>query len=251
MITLAIAAVAVVYLGGWRRLHSTSPDVIPPWRAGGFLIGLVAIWSATASSLAACDADSLTAHMVQHLLLMTVAPPLIFLGEPFLTITGRRSVEWAPMARAFKWLAHPALCWLAATMTLMVWHVPAAFTLALRSHAWHAVEHASFLGTGLLFWWPVVPPWPSRPEPRWSLILYLFLATLPCDILSGFLVFSDRIVYPAYLSTQSALAVLEDQQRAGAVMWTSVTIIYLVAGVILSTRLLTCPSPRERLAEAV
>ena len=73
------------------------------------------------------------------------------------------------------------------------------------------------------------------------MILYLFLATLPCDILSGVLVFSERVAYPVYLSTsrQSGLSVLADQQCAGALMWTCVTIIYLVAGVILSTRLLS------------
>ena len=103
------------------------------------------------------------------------------------------------------------------------------------------VEHASFLVTGLLFWWPVVQPWPSVSRwPDLSIILYLFLATLPCDILSGFLVFSERVAYPVYLSTsrQSGLSVLADQQCAGALMWTCVTIIYLAAGVILSTRLL-------------
>jgi cytochrome c oxidase assembly factor CtaG len=73
------------------------------------------------------------------------------------------------------------------------------------------------------------------------MILYLFLATLPCDILSGFLVFSDRIAYPVYLtaSRQSGLSVLADQQCAGALMWTGVTIVYVVAGAILSTRLLS------------
>jgi cytochrome c oxidase assembly factor CtaG len=125
-----------------------------------------------------------------------------------------------------------------------------AFTLALASPFWHAVEQASFLVTGLLFWWPVLQPWPSRPARGWSTVLYLFLATLPCDILSGFLVFSDRIAYPAYLSTQSAAAVLDDQQCAGALMWTVVTIVYLVAGTILSTKLLASPSPR-RLAEVI
>jgi len=104
------------------------------------------------------------------------------------------------------------------------------------------VEYASFLGTGLLFWWPVVQPWPSvSRRPDWSIILYLFLATLPCDVLSAFLVFSERVAYPVYLSTsgQSSLSVLADQQCAGALMWTCVTIVYLIAGAILSTHLLS------------
>jgi cytochrome c oxidase assembly factor CtaG len=109
------------------------------------------------------------------------------------------------------------------------------------------MEHASFLAGGLLFWWPVVQPWPaSSTEHPWSIVLYLFLATLPCDLLSGFLVFSERIVYPMYLSApgHSSVSVLDDQQRAGALMWTAVTIIYLVAGAIVATRSLSCNTLR-------
>src|SRR5262249_61029174 len=110
---------------------------------------------------------------------------------------------------------------------------------------------APVLLAGLLFGRPVGPPGPSRPEPRWSTVLYLFLATLPCDILSGFLVFSDRVAYSVYLSTSSGLTALDDQQCAGAVMWTCVTVVYLVAGTIVSIRLLVSPMAHERLAETV
>jgi putative membrane protein len=259
MITLGIVVAALVYLRGWLRLRSTT-NTIPAWRAGGFLVGLTLIWIAAASPIASCDEGSLTMHMVHHLLLMTMGPLLVFLGEPVLAFghglpqpVARAIVahpfRWPPVQRAGRALGQPALCWLAATLTLVGWHVPAAFTLALHSHTWHAVEQASFLGTGLLFWWPVVQPWPSRRDPRWSIVLYLFLATLPCDILSGFLVFSDRVAYPAYVSTRSVQAVLDDQQRAGALMWTCVTIVYLVAGAIVSTQLLT-PVPPASLQRA-
>jgi putative membrane protein len=254
MITLGLVVIALVYLRGWLALRS-SANTIPAWRAGAFLVGLVSIGIALLPPLASCDRGSLTGHMVQHLLLMTFAPPLVFFGEPVRVLghalprswaRGGVGRSWPTAQRVGRTLGQPALCWLAATAALVVWHVPAPFTLALRSHAWHAVEQASFLATGLLFWWPVIQPWPSRLDPRWSTVLYLFLATLPCDILSGFLVFSERIAYPVYLSTQSALAVLEDQQRAGALMWTCVTIVYLVAGAILSTQLLS-PMPQGRL----
>jgi cytochrome c oxidase assembly factor CtaG len=109
---------------------------------------------------------------------------------------------------------------------------------------WHGIEQASFLVTGLLFWWPVIQP--SRNASKWpesSILLYLFFATLPCDILSGFLVFCDRVVYPAYLSAplRSGMAALEDQQCAGALMWTVTTVVYLIAGTVFAARLL---SPR-------
>src|SRR4029434_371793 len=134
----------------------------------------------------------------------------------------------------------PVFCWLAATIVLVTWHVPALFFLGMRSNAWHLFEHASFFVAGLLFWWPVIRPWPSaKTGPGWPMVLYLFLATLPCDILSGFLVFSERVAYPVYLESSTRLAVLSDQQCAGALMWTVVTLVYLVAGGIVATHLLS------------
>jgi len=120
--------------------------------------------------------------------------------------------------------------------------------LGLQSEMWHGIEQASFLVTGLLFWWPVVEP--SRSALKWpesSILLYLFFATLPCDILSGFLVFCDRVVYPVYLSSppRFGLTALEDQQCAGALMWTCVTLVYLVAGAIVTARLLSSHGSQE------
>jgi cytochrome c oxidase assembly factor CtaG len=190
--------------------------------------------------------------MVQHLLLMTIAPPLLLLGEPVKVLSGGMAPRpRRALARLFRRagsLGAAVAWWLAASVTLVLWHVPAVFALAMRSPVWHAVEQASFLATGFLFWLPVVEPWPVRPLPPWSVVLYLFMATLPCDVLSGFLVFSDRIAYGVYLSAASDAAVLSDQQRAGALMWTVVTIVYLVAGALISARLLAAfgDSPDRR-----
>ena len=253
-----ILALVVTYQSGWMRLRLLTSNPLPAWRAASALGGLVVAWLAVASPIGAGDGRLLTFHMVQHLLLMTIAPALILLGEPVRAVCwglfespedAAGSFRGAAWTRTKVALGRPAVCWLAATATLVGWHIPAAFTLALASPFWHAVEQASFLVSGVLFWWPVVQPWPSRPDPRWSTVLYLFLATLPCDILSGFLVFSDRIAYPVYLSAKPALAVLDDQQCAGALMWTVVTIVYLVAGTIVSTQLLAISNPR-RVAEA-
>ena len=243
MILFALVVTALLYLRGWLRSRADAPGTIPPWRAGCFLAGLTSIGIAAASPLAHCDAGSLTVHMVQHLLLQTIAPPLIFFGEPL------RALGHGLPPRALRALDRQVLAWLAATLTLMGWHMPAAFTLALHSHAWHALAQLSFLATGLLFWWPVVRPWPADPAGAgWSTVVSLFLATLPCDVLSGFLVFSDRIAYPAYLAARPAAAVLGDQQCAGALMWTVVTVVYLAAGAILSVRLLAPGVPQREVA---
>jgi putative membrane protein len=251
-LTFAVVLAGTLYLRGWLHLHSACVNAIPSWRAGSFFLGLFLIWLAVGSPLAAFDEELLTVHMVQHLLLMTVGPPLILLGAPVLPLLhglprkflqslvgpSFRSPAMQGIGRA---LSQPAFCWLAAAAALLGWHVPAAFTLGVQSEAWHAVEHACFLGSGFLFWWPVVQPWPSVPRwPRWSMLVYLFLATVPCDILSAFLVFCDRVVYTVYLSTPRhvGISALEDQQCAAALMWTCITIIYLVPAAILTTRLL-------------
>ena len=251
--TLGLVFIAVLYARGWLRVRSASARTDTGWRAAAFLLGLFLIWIAAASPLASGDAHLLTVHMVQHLLLMSLAPPLLWLGEPVRPLlwglprrVGERValplLQRRPIRRLGTVLGHPAVCWLAATGALVGWHVPVALTLRMQSPIWHAIENASFLAAGLLFWWPVVQPWPKSSADRgWSTVLYLFLATLPCDILSGFLVFSERVAYPVYLSTHrhSTLSVLDDQQFAGALMWTAVTIIYLVAGTIVATQLLS------------
>lgn len=252
---LVLVLVSFVYVRGWSRTRGASATAIRAWQAASFLLGMSLVWTALCSPLADCDHDLLTAHMIQHLLLMTFAPALILLGEPLVVfwyelprfgkvMLGRRlrprSAQW------FAWaVSRPALCWTVSALTLLGWHAPALFNLGMHSQVWHSFEQASFLGAGVLFWWPVVQPWPSVPTgPQWSTLLYLFLATLPCDILSGFLVFSDRVVYPVYFSMPRhfGFSVLEDQQCAAALMWTCVTLVYLVPAAILSTRLL---SPRS------
>ena len=252
-LSLTFLISALLYLRGWMRLRLPSLHAIPAWRAGCFFVGLFLIWAAIGSPLAAFDEESLTVHMIQHLLLMTVAPPLIWLGAPLMPflhglpqIAVQRMIgpffRSAAIKQLGKAIAQPTFCWLAAAAALVGWHVPSAFTLALQSEGWHIIEHATFVTAGFLFWWPVVRPWPSTASSRqWSTILYLFLATLPCDILSGFLVFSERIVYPVYLhdSQRTAFSVLADQECAGALMWTIVTVIYLVAGTLLATHLLS------------
>jgi putative membrane protein len=261
---LALLLTEFLYLRGWLRLRSASVKRIPAWRVASFSLGLVLIWIAVGSPLATLDEQMLTVHMIQHLLLMTFAAPLMLLGLPvtpfvqglphqFAQAVVGPLFRWPPVQRLGRILVRPSFSWLVATATLVGWHVPAIFTLALQSGAWHLFEQATFLVAGLLFWWPVVQPWPNAPtEPRWSILLYLFLATLPCDILSAFLVFSERVAYPVYLSAsrQSGLSVLADQQCAGALMWTCITIVYLVPAAILSTRLLAPRDSRADLAQS-
>src|ERR1700680_2658051 len=129
-VTSALILASLVYLRGWLRLRSHEHDKVEGWRASSFLLSLLFIWIATASPLAALDHDMLTAHMVQHLLLMTLAPPLILLGMPRKPLAHgllRRFLRSEPMQQLASVATHPELCWFAAAGTLVLWHIPSVF----------------------------------------------------------------------------------------------------------------------------
>ena len=265
VVDLLLSLTALVYALGWFRLRSAFPGLISSRRLAAFFSGILFVWVAIGSPLNAFDDLSLTVHMVQHLLLMAVAPPLILLGAPALPLLhglpgwmARGAVapllRWGPV----KWLGHfvtrLAIAWLVAALALIVWHIPAVFELALHLQLVHELEHACFFGAGLVFWWPVVQPWPSvATAPRWIIPLYLFCATLPCDALSGFLVFCDRVVYSTYLTAPRVLGIspLQDQVCAAALMWVCTTIIFLVPAVVVTVQFLApqgAPLPGATLA---
>ena len=195
------------------------------WRIAAFAGGLAALWIAVASPVSHLDHHLLTAHMIQHLLLMLVAAPLILLG-----VRSSLPLHWRP---------NLVVCWLAGSLTVIIWHVPAIFELALSSPFWHAFEHASFFVAGIVFWWPAVHS--AFEAQSWSLPIYFFLATLPCDVLSAFLAFCGYVVYPPYLSGHRlfGLSPLDDQALAGALMWVTVTFAYLIPALIMIARLLS------------
>jgi cytochrome c oxidase assembly factor CtaG len=251
-VSVLLILVALVYVRGWVRIRRINLETIENWRVGSFLLGLFLIWLAMASPIAALDHELLTIHMVQHLLLLTLAPPSIWVGAPLKPLLhGLTPVLGNVMSHLFRSppvqrlgsaIAHPAVCWLAGAATLVGWHVPSLFALGMRSGLWHTTEQVSFLASGLLFWWPVIKPGQGASNGSgWPILLYLFVATLPCDILSGFLVFCDRVVYPVFLSAPRSfgLSAIEDQQCAGALMWTCVTVVYLIAAAIFAARLLS------------
>jgi len=249
-LTTALVVIAVTYARGWVHLRSVASTAIPPWRAGSLFLGLVALWVALGSSLAVMDHERLLVHMVEHVLVASVAPPLIWLSLPVLPLwlgVPRRLGRWTHGAiasgafRPFRILVeHPITPWIVATLTILAWHIPAAFEMAQQSSSWHWIEQATFFATGLLFWWPVVRPWSTVALPRFAIPLYLFAATLPCDALSAFLVFGDRVVYRQYLAAPHVVtSALEDQQAAGAFMWVSITLIYVLPAIVLTVRALS------------
>ncbi|MFZ3215024.1 MAG: cytochrome c oxidase assembly protein [Candidatus Acidiferrales bacterium] len=252
-VNATIALAVVVYVRGWFRIRRSFPNLIPAGRLATFLGGMFALWVAIGSPLEAFDDLSLTMHMVQHLLLMVAAPPLVLLGEPLLPLLrglpgwmvrggAGPLLRWGPVRRLAHFLTEPAFCWLIAAVALIGWHVPSAFELALRSDGWHEVEHGCFFATSLLFWWPVVLPFPSDARwPRWSIPLYLFLGMLPGGALGAFLIFCDRVLYPSYAAAPALFRMtpFDDQVIAGALMWIFGSIVYLIPAVLITVKMLS------------
>jgi cytochrome c oxidase assembly factor CtaG len=255
-IAFGLLVAAILYLRGWRILHRTAPAHFPAWRLGAFLGGVAALWIAIASPLDALSGLLLAAHMVQHLMLMFVAPPLILLGSPplpwlrGLPRTFARDgigpfLVWPPLRRFARTLTHPVIGWMAMAVSLCAWHVPAAFELALRSPAWHKAEHACFLSASLLFWWSVARPFPTRPHwPAWTIPIYLLAADILNTAVAAILTFSEHALYSPYESAPRLFGTtpLSDQVTAGVIMWVPGSLVYLIPATLIAVQYL---SPRR------
>jgi putative membrane protein len=257
VLTGTLIVSGVVYARGWVAIRKTRHVQFPLWRLGAFLLGLAIIWLAIASPLDGFADALLSAHMVEHLLLMSFAPPLLLLGYPMVPLLrglprGVTVYLLGPLIRmkGLRHLGHfmiaPLVGWLAMNLVFLGWHVPVAYDFALEHEHWHQFEHVCFLGTSILFWWPVIRPWPTRENfAGWLLLLYLVMADIVNTVLSAFLAFCDRPVYGYYLREPNAFHIspLSDQRAGAVVMWVIGSLIFLVPAVVLTVRLL---QPEER-----
>ena len=256
-LTMLLALVAAIYTIGWLRARKTRPAELPPWRLAAFLSGIASVFVAISSPLDTFSESLLFMHMAQHFVLMSVAPPLLVLGAPVVPLLRgmpRFTIRiMQPLFRSrtahtlLRYSQRTLFAWLAMNIVYVGWHVPGAYEFALQSEAWHNVEHACFLFTSLLFWWPVIQPWPSRPiKSQLLLVPYLACADLVNTGVSAFLCFSGRLVYSSYADVQRPVAIspLNDQIAAGAFMWVFGSLIFLVPVAAIFVRTFSVPSLR-------
>lgn len=244
---------ALLYARGWIRARRLRPFELPRWRAACFFAGLLILWLSIASPLDAFDDYLLTAHMIQHFVLMSVVPPLLLLGAPTVPMLRglprtlvhtvvRPIVSAGWYHRVLRKLSSPALLWFLMNAAYIGWHIPAAFELTLHSEPVHDVEHLCFLFTSIAFWWYVIQPWPAQSRmPRWTVIPYLLTSDIVNTIVSAILAFSGRVLYPSYAAAPrvSSLSPLQDQVAAGCEMWVLNSVVFLVPAVVITARLLT------------
>src|SRR5450631_2902709 len=252
-ISASLLVTALIYIRGWRSLQQTRSAQFPLWRLVCFCSGLLTLWLAVASPLDTLGGLLLFVHMSQHLVIMSVAPPLILLGAPVVPLLRGlpRIVIRDALSPFFRmgifhrvgsFLTRPIVCWLAMNVAYVSWHLAPAYQLALRSPAWHEAEHASFFFSCILFWWPVILPWPSvARSSRWMLLPYLVSADLVNTGLSAFFCFSGRVFYSTYSSAPRlfGLSALQDQIAAGSLMWVLGSTIFLLPALLITLELLS------------
>jgi putative membrane protein len=256
LVLLLVGTPGVLYVRGWWRLRRTprTRGAAPGWRLVAYLLGLVTIILALCSPLELLAELSFTAHMAQHQLLMMTAPPLLLLGAPFplilwaLPVRLRRRVGGlvtrpGPVRDILSTLTWMPVALTLFTVTLWGWHHPVFYDLALRIPLLHDVEHLTFFGTAVLFWWPIINPAPrfhhlTSGAMYGARIGYLVLATAQNTLLGAVFGMAERVFYPSYAAAPPLLvdwSPLDDQSFGGGVMW-SASHMFLLAILILLNR---------------
>jgi putative copper resistance protein D len=247
LLQIPLLLAAGAYLWAVGRVDALHPsNRVPRSRTVAFLGGIVAIEIALQSGIEAYDTTLFSVHMVQHVLLMMVAAPLLVLGAPITLLLRVASHEQRlryilPVlhSRVVRAISHPVVAWLVFAGVMWGTHFSAIFNESLENPLLHDLEHLLFLGAALLFWWPALgvdpTPWRMAYPAR---ILYLFLQ-MPQNTFLALAIFSASApLYPHYATLVRTWGPtpLADQQAAGAIMWVAGDLIFLVAilGVVLA-----------------
>ena len=260
--TAAVISISI-YVTGRRRLRRGGPRTamrFPGWRLGAFVLGWIGLLIAIATPLDAAAERTLSAHMIQHMLLALVVPPRWWFGAPAMPMLMGlpRSIRSGivgpllaarPVRNTMRRITHPVVGWTTMAAATLGWHVPAAYELAIQDPAWHLVEHLTMLGAGLLFWLPVVQPFPIRsPWPRIAMIPYLVTADIVNTVVSAARAVASAPVYGWYAPVSAAHGVdaVRDQQLAAGLMWVPGNLAFLVPAMVITARWLLGRSVVDR-----
>lgn len=214
---IGLGALALLYT--WRaRREQRSPTSAQKTAFGAGLVTMFLALNGPLHDLS--DYYLFSAHMVQHLVLTFVVPPLLIAGTPGWML---RPALGVPAVRAAaRWLTRPAICFVLFNVTIAAWHLPPLYNLALSNHGAHIVEHLMFIATATLMWWPFLSPLPELPRLAYpGQMLYCFLMSIPMSVVAIYIAMADHILYPAYEVAPRvwALSPLQDQLVGGLVMW--------------------------------
>jgi putative membrane protein len=185
-----------------------------------------------------------SAHMTQHEILMLVAAPLLVLSRPMLACLKALPKSWASglarsanqawWQRIWRWLTNAFVAWAIHAVALWIWHVPSLFNATIENDFIHSLQHLSFLGSALLFWWAIIHG-PKRAMSYGIAVLYMFTTAMHSGLLGVLLSYASTPWYPAYANTTWSwgLTPVEDQQLGGLIMWVPAGLAYVFAALVL------------------
>lgn len=263
---VALSALAGGYVFGVRRLWNAAGTGrgITRRQAWCCASAVALLLVALLSPLDALADDLFAAHMIQHMLLAVIVPPLLVVASPELglfwglPLAARRWAARAshrlPRMRAFwRGLTLPVIACSLHAVAIWLWHAPRLYDLALRNGGAHLLEHLSFVGTGVLLWWRIAHPTAGRRNAYGVGILMLFVTAMQTGVLGALFTLSNRVLYPAQAAGAAAwgLTPLDDQRLAGLVMWVVGGLLYVVAMSVLFVVWLSASARRRTIRALV
>jgi putative membrane protein len=260
-----LAVVSLVYLRGLQAiwLRAGRGRGVSFRQAVTFGAGILSLFIALISPLDSISGELQSAHMVQHMILMNVAAPLLVLGAPGLVMMWGLPMRWRNrMGRWLRWLDggssrwyllwQPVLLWSLFAFALWIWHLPVLYQAALRNQLFHDFQHFTFLITACLFWRVLLDPISRLRLTRAMGVLYLFMTSLHATLLGVFMALAPRVWYSDYEGSTTAwnLTPLQDQQLAGLIMWMPACMIYAVVAALVFALWLRIPESEAAQQEA-
>lgn len=245
-IIAGLALTAFLYWRGLRRVlrESARGRELRRMEAWAFSFGWLALFVALLSPLHPWGEVLFSAHMTQHEILMLVAAPLLVLGRPLVPFLWSLPARWRPIVgglgkrksvqRTWRTITNPIVAWAIHAVALWMWHIPLLFQATLTSALVHTLQHLSFLGSALLFWWALIHG--RRGLMGYgAAVLYLFTTSVHSGVLGALITFARSAWYPAYADSTASwgLTPLEDQQLGGLIMWVPAGLVYIIAGLAL------------------
>jgi cytochrome c oxidase assembly factor CtaG len=248
--TVLVVGLYLYAIGPLRRRYYPDEQV-KTGQTVSFLLGMLFMFLALVSPLDELgDSYLFSAHMVQHLVLTIVGPPLLVIGTPawFLKPIVRNKIAF----RIAKALTYPAVAFVLYNADFWLWHAPPLYNATLENQNIHVLEHLTFIAFGILYWWPIFSP--SKDLPRLSIggqVLYLFLSGMPSVLLGAGLTFSPPL-YAPYIAAPRVwgISAATDQQLGGLIMWVPVSIAYIVIMSILFIRWMQQQEAKQLAQEA-
>jgi putative membrane protein len=225
---IGIAALGAIYI--WRARQASAGETLSPWRKLSFFSSLFVMFASLNGPIHdLSDTYLFSAHMVQHLLLTMLLPPLMIVGIPGWML--RPLIQRRVIGAVARRLTKPAVCFVVFNLTIAVWHIPFFYNAAMDNHNIHIVEHLMFMAAAVMMWWPLTSQLPELPRLSYpGQMLYSFLMTIPMSVVAVYITMADDILYPAYSSAPriTALTPADDQLLGGLIMWIPGGIIVMI-----------------------